>query len=93
MNRTEAVEIIKQTLKSIVTHTGKNITEDTPLAGGDAFILDSFMLTTLVIELEQAIHDKYGKDISIVSDKMFSENRTPMKTVGTLADFLLELME
>jgi acyl carrier protein len=93
MNKLEAVQLVIDSLKSMPDYPIKDITEDTPLASRDAMTLDSFGLTSLVIDLEQRVFEKYNKSIQIVSDKMYSINNSPLRTVGTLSEFLVELMK
>jgi len=93
MNKQEAVDLVRDALKTMVTAGAGEVTEDMPLIGRDNWTLDSVGLTTLVIQLEELIFQRYNKSVNIVSDKVFSVRNSPFSTVGTLAEFLVELME
>lgn len=94
MNKDEAIQLVKDGLKSMPTYPIdlSKVTEDTKLISKDEFTLDSFGMATLVIELEALIEERYGKSVSLVGEKMFSIDNSPFRTVGTLADFILELV-
>jgi acyl carrier protein len=94
MNREQAVQLITDSLKAMVTYSmeGASITDITQLISREGWTLDSFGLTSLVIDLESRLLDQFGKSVQIVSDKMFSIDNSPFRTVGTLADFLVELI-
>jgi len=55
--------------------------------------LDSLALVRLAVELEEAISDEFDKDITIVDDRAMSQKRSPFKTVGSLIDYLMLLLE
>jgi len=95
MNKQQAIELILQALKVIVTLGADidKITEDTVLMGKHEFILDSFGLATVVLEIEELISEKYDKTVSIMGSDVFSVDDSPFRTVGTLADYLIELMK
>lgn len=95
MNKQEAIDVVRAGLKAMSTFTTDDtveIDETYPLMGDEGITLDSVGLTTLVIHLEEFIFRKYNKSVSIVSDKMFSYKHSPFKNVGTLAEFIMELM-
>ena len=65
---------------------------DTKLYGREGN-LDSLSLVRFAIELEEAIYEKYGLSISIVDDRAMSQSRSPFKSVGTIKEYILELVE
>ena len=65
---------------------------DTRLIGKHAEI-DSMEFVTLITIIEELISDKYDKEIRIVSDKAFSQERSPFYSIETLTDFVVELVE
>lgn len=64
---------------------------DTRLIGKNAEI-DSMEFVTLVSIIEELIGDEFDRDIRIVSDKAFSRERSPFYSIGTLTDFVTELV-
>ena len=65
---------------------------ETRLIGRHAEI-DSMEFVTLVSIIEELVGDEFDKDIRIVSDKAFSRERSPFYSIGTLTDFVVELVE
>lgn len=68
-----------------------NFTNETYLIGHQAEI-DSMEFVTLISIVEDLINDEFGKDIRIVSDKAFSMEHSPFRSIGTLTAFIEELL-
>ncbi len=64
---------------------------DTELFGRNS-VLDSLALVNLIVAVEENISDEFEKDITITSEKAMSRNVSPFKNVGTLIDYILELL-
>ncbi len=64
---------------------------ETRLIGKDAAI-DSMEFVTLVTIIEELVGDEFDKDIRIVSDRAFSSDRSPFNSIGTLTEFVVELV-
>ncbi len=60
---------------------------------GNQGSLDSLALVRLAVELEEAISEEFGKDITIVDDRAMSQKRSPFKDVESLVDYLTVLVE
>ena len=69
-----------------------NYSPETRLIGKHAEI-DSMEFVTLISIIEELISDEFDRSIRIVSDKAFSRERSPFYSIGTLTDFVAELME
>lgn len=54
---------------------------------GEQGILDSMGLVSLVVAVEQAIDDKYGKSVALADERALSQRHSPYRTVGTLAEY------
>lgn len=67
-------------------------TPDTVLFGSGAKI-DSLGLVNLVVATEQLINAKLGKAVTLASEKAFSQRKSPFRTVGTLIEFITELVQ
>jgi acyl carrier protein len=93
MDRSEIVKLICQTIRevSIGQAIPEDINEATRLFGGNA-VFDSLGLVTLVTELETQIDDRCGSSILIASEKAMSQQRSPFRSVGTLADYVMQLL-
>lgn len=60
----------------------------TALFGGHGF-LDSMALVTLVVAVEQAIEEKFGTNVSLADPGAMSQEHSPYRTIGALADYAL----
>ncbi len=66
--------------------------EDTVLFGNGS-VLDSVDFVNVIVDIEQAISDEYGRHISISNARAMSRQNSPFRTVGTLAAYINELLE
>lgn len=67
------------------------IKKSTPLYGQNA-LLDSLGLVRVITGIEESISDKLNKDIVIASEKAMSQRNSPFLNIGTLTDFIIELV-
>jgi acyl carrier protein len=63
-----------------------DLSEATPLFG-EAGFLDSMSLVSLVVAVEQAIEDRFGKAVSLADEKALSRRHSPYRTIGSLAEY------
>ena len=63
--------------------------EDTVLFGA-AGSLDSLGLVALLIDVEEAVSDRAGTPTPLTDEHALSQRRNPFRTVGSLADFVVE---
>jgi acyl carrier protein len=93
MERKEIEKIITTAFNDYLETQGieGEVTSDTILFGSDAE-LDSMGLVNVVIDIESTFQDQ-GYDIALASDRAMSRKSSPFRTVATLADFILELIE
>ena len=59
---------------------------------GDTHALDSLGLVNLIVGTEQIIQDELGISITIVNERALSEKHSPFRTVDTLSDYILTLI-
>jgi len=55
--------------------------------------LDSLGLVNLIVATEQKIEEEFGKAITLADEKAFSQKSSPFKTIETLANYILILLE
>ena len=66
--------------------------EDTVLFGSSDG-LDSLDLVNLIIGVEEAVGDEFDSEIALADESAVSEENSPYRTVKTLADYILTLLE
>jgi acyl carrier protein len=64
---------------------------ETRLFGANA-LLDSAALVSLLVEVEQQINDAVGTEIVLADDRAMSQKRSPFRSVGTLAEYVVMLL-
>jgi acyl carrier protein len=91
MQRHEAIDMITEALREFVeVPQSEPVNESTRLVGGSA-LLDSAAVVSLIVEIEQRVDDQYGVAITIADERALSQERSPFRTVGTLADYVVRL--
>jgi D-alanine--poly(phosphoribitol) ligase subunit 2 len=96
MRHTELVELLIDCIKDLNESLEQPVSldhgESTPLYGRDG-TLDSLALVTLIMDFEQAIHDKSAVSLTLASEKAMAQTSSPFRTVGSLADYAVQLIE
>jgi acyl carrier protein len=59
---------------------------------GNTGKLESIDLVTLIMEVEDQIKAEFGTAITIADDRAMSRENSPFLTVGTLTDYVAELV-
>lgn len=60
---------------------------------GSSGRLDSMGLVSLLVAVEQAVEDEFDIEIAIANARAMSQKNSPFKTVGSLADYVTELVK
>lgn len=64
---------------------------ETRLLGSGAS-LDSLGAVTFVVEVEERLAEEYGRDLTLASEHAMSRRHSPFATLGTLAEYISELL-
>ena len=59
---------------------------------GEAGGLDSLGLVNLIVAVEEEIDEEFGVTINIADEKARAQVNSPLKTVGSLADYIAALL-
>jgi acyl carrier protein len=99
MEKNEFVDIIISSLKDIISEQDedeviplKSLDESTHLLGKQA-ILDSLSLVSMIVDVEEKINEKYGTTITIADERALSQEKSPFRTVKTLAQYIQFLVD
>ena len=71
-------------------HVEKSL--DAPLYGANGK-LESLDFVTLIMEVEEKINAEFGTDITIADDNLLSKEKSPFSTLGTLIEYLHDLLK
>jgi len=55
--------------------------------------LESLDFVTLIMEVEEKINAEFGTDITIADENLLSKERSPFSTLGTLIEYLHEILK
>ena len=95
MNRNQVVDIVIEAVRDQLDADGVEdlppITQETPLIGGTAPI-DSLGLVSVIVELEQRLQSDCGVMVTLVDEQAMSQRYSPFRTVGSLADYAIEVV-
>jgi acyl carrier protein len=98
LSRAEIGELILSSLEdalSMVDDSRPNPTElgdDTRLIGRKG-VLDSMGLVTLVVDVEQRLEEEHDVVVIIADERAMSQKHSPFRSVGSLADYIVRLIE
>jgi acyl carrier protein len=91
VDRTQIVELILRTARLVVEELDEDkrfiVDETSELAGGRKGF-DSLSLLTFLVELEEAVQMKFGRNIRLGDAQALSEPVLPFKDVARLAQYL-----
>lgn len=68
------------------------LSDQTVLFGKEG-LFDSLGLVALIVDVEQGIADASGVSVTLGDDRAMSQSRSPFRTVGSLADYALLVMD
>jgi acyl carrier protein len=66
--------------------------DDTRLIGRKG-VLDSMGLVTLIVDVEQRLEEEHDIVVVIADERAMSQKHSPFRSVGSLADYILQLAE
>ncbi len=91
LNKDAIQAIILQALKNINEERGPDeqlkIDLNTRLFGADA-VLDSLSLVSVIVDVESAVSEQVGHEISLTDDRAMSQEISPFSDVNTLTDYI-----
>ncbi len=91
VSQTEIVEIILAALKGMANGPGKELRSAPPSEMrlyGHGSDVDSLGLVQLLIEVEERVSARYGVAITLTDEQAMSQERSPFRTVESLAEYV-----
>lgn len=90
-----SLQIVTTSLREVLEQSDlpvpDDITAETILVGQDA-ILDSLGIVTLIVDVEQQLETEHEISITLANDRAMSQRNSPFRTVGTLSEYVCELV-
>jgi len=90
------VKIIFEALKDLneeLNSSGLTAPDINTCLFGVKSVLDSMALVALIADIEGRIATEFGRDIVLADERAMSQQRSPFRDVGTLADYIQSLLE
>ena len=60
---------------------------------GEGGVLTSVDFVTVVLDIEEAVEEVTGKSVTLADERAMSQKHSPFRTVGSLANYIEELLE
>lgn len=60
---------------------------------GEGGKLDSLGVVTLIVTTEQKLEELFGVSFTLADEKAMSQERSPFRTIGSLADYIGMIVE
>ena len=93
--KTAVTDIIYRALRTLNAELGPHqqvvLAPDTRLFGPEAS-LDSLSLVSVIVDVETAVADDFGRPVSLTDDRAMSQPVSPFSSVDTLADYVVVLL-
>jgi len=93
-NKNEIIKIIIKVASNIVgTENDKNRFDSNSNIFGENAPFDSLEFVNLIVGVEQDIEENYNMSITLADEKAMSEKENPFKTIGSLADYIVVILD
>jgi len=91
--KNEIIKIVYEKIDEINELNGFNIPKEinAHLFGRDSQ-LDSLGLVNLIVSVEDSVNEVYNTSISIANEKAMSQKHSPFRSVDTLSDYIVLLI-
>lgn len=96
MNRAELLDLIITTLRDLIENDPDirvDTLDETTQLFGKGGLLDSLRLVGLILDVEQQINDQLDAAFVLADSRAMSQRNSPFRTIGSLADYILLLIE
>lgn len=94
ISKNKVNEIIFKCVDETNVEDGSNISKDpnTILMGSDSEI-DSLGLVSLIVLVEDAVNKEFDSIITLADEKAMSQQVSPFKTLDTLSNYVISLLD
>ena len=96
MMRSEIISIIYESMDELKSQypSGPDLAKDPDeVLYGNGGKLDSLGLVNLIVIVTERIQDRFGAALILVDEKAFSQNRSPFRSVASLAEHIGSLLQ
>jgi len=92
LERQQVTDLVISSLEDVPRRSDAHpfLDQDTRLIGSAA-VVDSMGLVTAIVEIEQRLQEELGVTVMLADEQAWSQRNSPFRTVGSLADHILQL--
>jgi acyl carrier protein len=94
-DRSSAMDLVIRSMTDVLEMNEEPVPDvldaDTTIVGPSS-VLDSLGVVSLIVEIEQRLELEHDLSITLASDRAMSQRSSPFRTVGVLADYMLEVI-
>lgn len=95
ITRKKVLNIIENAIREVSESMDKDLSdilsEGTRIFGGDS-PFDSMGVVNIIIRVEEGILEIYNVSVSLADERAMSRSRSPFRSIGTLADYIMEVL-
>jgi hypothetical protein len=95
MQRADLVVRMLDRLQEVInaesTEGSIRVVEESPLIGPEA-IVSSLALVSYIVDVETMVAEMWDAEVILVNESALSRKNSPFRTLGTLADYTMELL-
>ncbi|NWF58831.1 MAG: hypothetical protein HXY43_05840 [Fischerella sp.] len=92
LNRIEVLEIIERAFREVGEESDiplpQDICEETRILGGNS-PFDSMHVVNIIVLVEAGVSDTFNVDITLANEHTMSQSKSPFRSIGTLADYIV----
>ncbi len=88
----ETKEKTKRIVRNIAMKAAIETHDRTPLIGNSS-ALDSLAFVNFIVAVEHKVRSEFGIALTLTNDRAFSRTQNPFETVGSLVDYITELVD
>ena len=91
----DMLELLQGTLDSHVLDEGGDAVRATPelILIGESAAVSSMALVSFIADVESTLMEKHNLELTLVSERALSRKKSPFRSVGALAEYVVELVE
>ena len=99
MNEINVVDLVMASITEILSEENEEGSEPSPdmepstILLGKTGVLDSHALVSAIVNIEEKLCDDYGFDIVLADERAMSQEKSPFRTVNSLAEYISILIK
>jgi acyl carrier protein len=93
LNRDALLDLIRNTVAEFTDGASPHSIDESMRLFGHDGLLDSIGLVGAIAEIELRVREQFGGSLVLADERAMSQTRSPFRTVGSLADYALQVHE